>query len=135
MANTRVTMLTALATALEGLTGVNKATLDLVSPIEQRQFAPYVGVLASTERLMAEDATKALYDLSVDLILVQEGNNIENLLTAVRDYCQSSTTAAAIGAKSISVDEVMDVNLIYNDAYSTTRLVTTIYYTSTKGAS
>jgi len=106
----------------------------LLTPAEARKWSPYAGLISSTEEVIVEDATHIRYELDVNLILLKKGRDIENLLDAVKSLLYTNSLAVTIGALHIKIIGQEEVALIDADSYSSTRIVITITYVSTKGA-
>lgn len=138
MANTRKTILNALATQLANSSKVKTATRELLAPTEARKQAPYVGMVVETEEEIVEDSTHVRYELDVSLILLHRKTttdaDVETMLDAVKTVLYNSSTASAIGAKAISVTGQEEVALVNDDQFSSTRVALTITYVATKGA-
>lgn len=134
MANTKLTILNALVTGLAGLSvngdGVT-ATRELLPPDDQRNNAPYVGVVSQSEVRQAEDSTHILYDMQVDLVMVAERGWCEKFIDVVRDYVAGPPS---LGQKFLSIEQVQPVSDIRDDAYSETRVTCRVFYSSEKGA-
>jgi hypothetical protein len=113
---------------------VTKATRILLTPAEARKWSPYAGLIASTEEVVVEDATHVRYELDVDIILLKKGRDIEEMLDTVKNLLYTDSLATTIGAKQIRIIGQEEVALVDADSYSSTRIVTTITYVSTKGA-
>lgn len=134
MANTRKTILDAMASQLQSIDGISKATRVLLTPNRAREFAPYAGLVNTTEVVVVEDSTHVRYEMDVDIILVQRGRDIEELVDLVKNKLYGSSFASTIGALQIIVAGHDDVALIDADSFSSTRIATTITYVSTKGS-
>lgn len=133
MANTKLGMLTDLVEALNATTGIAYATRTLLEPTEARQRAPYVGVRSMDEAVLVEDATHIRYQLQVDLLLVQNGDAIEELIDIVRDAMLNGM-ATTIGAKEIRLQGVSEVSIVNTNDYASARLQFQIIYASQKGS-
>ncbi len=132
--NTKTSVLDALVTQLQGVTGITTATRVLLTPAEARKKSPYAGLIASTEEVVVEDSTHVRYELDVDVILLKKGRDIETLLDAVKNLLYSTSLAATIGAKQIRIVGQEEVALVDADQYSSTRIAMTITYVATKGS-
>lgn len=129
MADTKVTILDALVAALLALTGVTTATRNLLKPVEQRASAPYVGVLAGEEEVLVEDSTHLRYLLRVDLILIKFGDDIEGLITEIKNAIY---TPISIGALDVHLIRTGEVTLVFADAYSSCRMELEVTYAAAK---
>jgi len=129
MANTKVTILNNLVSALESLSAVNRCTRSLLPPNEARAQAPYIGVIAGTEVELSQDSTDILYGLTVDLLLIKEGDDIEELIDAIKTKIYSPIS---IGAKLVRIEGQEPVNLIEDDVYSSARILLYIIYVASK---
>jgi len=135
MANTKETMLDALVALLGGITGLTLATRDLLTPLQQRESEPYIGLIsASDESIMAEDETHVLWEIQVDLVMGVIGEEIEDLIDEVREIIFDTSTPTTIGAKHIRLESTGEVAVIKEDDYSSTRMILIITYSSEKGA-
>lgn len=134
MANTKETMLDALVTELGNITGVNLATRDLLTPKQQRENSPYIGLIAGDELNAAEDATHVMWELQVDLVMGLLSNEIEDMIDEVREVIFDTATPTTIGAKHIRLESTDEVAVISEDDYSSTRMILIITYSSEKGA-
>lgn len=133
MANTKVTMLNTLATTLQGLSAINKATRNLLPPDQARAAAPYVGILSASETVMTDDGTDVRWLLDSDLILLRSGDAIEEMVDTVKNAMLDGM-AATIGAKEIRLVGTEEIALLNADDYSSTRMAFEVVYVSTKGA-
>jgi hypothetical protein len=131
VANTKETLLDSLVTMLGGITSVT-CTRRLKTPQGARDAAPYIGLLASTEEVLVRDATHTRWGLTVDLILMVQGEAIEDLIVDVKDIIEGDTLPT--GALQMRLVGQEPVNLITDDAYSSSRIVVDILYVSAKGA-
>ena len=134
MANKKTSVLDALVTQLGNLSVISKATRILLTPAEARKWSPYAGLISGTEEVIVEDATHVRYELDVDIILLRKGRTIELMLDAVKDLLYTDVLAITIGTLQIRIIGQEEVALIDQDAYSSTRIATTITYVATKGA-
>jgi len=134
MANTKVTILDALIAQINTISTINKATRILLTPSEARKWAPYAGLISSTEEVIVEDATHVRYELDVSLILLTRGQDIEKLLDDVKNLLYDDSLADAIGALQIRIIGQEEVALVDADIYSSTRIAMTLTYTAIKGA-
>lgn len=133
MANTKQTIVDAIATALEALSGVNKATRDLLTPVDQRSFAPYVGIISEGEVVLVDDGTNIRWVCDLELTLMKLGDDIEKLVDIVRDAMLSGM-AATVSAKEIRLVAIFEVTQVEQDAYSSSRMYFEMIYVSAKGA-
>lgn len=131
MANTKKAMLDSLATLLGAIASVT-CTIRLKTPQGARDAAPYIGVLPSTEEKLVEDTTHTRWGLTVDLILMVLGEDIEDLIVDVKDIIEGVTLPT--GALQMSLVGQEPVNLITDDAYSSSRVVIDVMYVSSRGA-
>jgi len=111
-----------------------KATRILLTPAEARKWSPYAGLIAGSEEVIVEDITDVRYELDVNLILLKRGRDIEEMLDIVKNLLYADTLATSIDALQIRIIGQEEVALIDADKYSSTRIVMTITYVSTKGA-
>jgi len=133
MANTKQTIIDAIATALTALSGINLATRDLKSPNDQRVNAPYVGIISMNEAVIVDDGTNIRWACDLELVLMKKGDDIEKLVDIVRDAMLSGMAATA-GALEIRLAAVFEVAQVEKDAYSSSRMFFEMIYISTKGA-
>lgn len=131
MADTKETLIDSLVSMLSGITSVT-CTRRLKTPQGARDAAPYIGVLASTEEVLVRDATHTRWGLTVDLILMVKGEAIEDLIVDVKDIIEGATLPT--GALQMQLVGQEPVNLITDDAYSSSRIVVDIIYVSSRGA-
>lgn len=129
MADTKVTMLDLLATRLTALSGVSTATRNLLKPADQRSNAPYIGVIAGDEDVLVEDSTHIRYLLRVDLVLIKYGDDIEDMITEVKDEIYAPIS---IGALDVHLIRTGEVTLVYADDYSSTRMELEVTYAAAK---
>lgn len=131
MANTRKEILDALVTGLAAINGIRNVTRDLLPPSRARDLAPYVGVIATTEEMLVEDATHVRWGVEVNLILLVSGDDIEEMVDKIKDYVYNEPSIGALQVKMIGQEEVV---LINEDQYSSARIVLDVTYVSVKGA-
>lgn len=131
MADTKETLLDSLVTMLGGITSVT-CTRRLKTPQGARDAAPYIGLLASTEEVLVRDTTHTRWGLTVDLILMVQGEAIEDLIVDVKNIIEGDNLPT--GALQMRLVGQEPVNLITDDAYSSSRIVVDILYVSSKGA-
>lgn len=131
MADTKETLVDSLVSLLGAITSVT-CTRRLKTPQGARDAAPYIGVLASTEEVLVRDATHTRWGLTVDLILMVRGESIEDLIVDVKDIIEGPVLPT--GALQMQLVGQEPVNLITDDAYSSSRIVLDIIYVSSRGA-
>ena len=134
MANTKQTIIDAIATALTALPGVAVATRDLKTPKEQRSSAPYVGIISMNNAVLVDDGTNILWVCDLELILTKSGDDIEQLVDVVRDAMLDGM-AATVGAREFRVVAEFEVAQVKEDTHSSSRLFFEMRYNSTRGAS
>jgi hypothetical protein len=134
MANTKTGILDALTIQLGGMLTVATATRILLSPASARKKAPYIGLIAGPKEMIVEDTTDVRFELDVDLILLKKGRDIEIMLDSVKQLLHTDSLAVTIGALQISIIGQEEVALIDADSFSSTRVVATITYVSSKSA-
>jgi len=74
------------------------------------------------------------FELDVDLILLKRGDDIEEMLDAIKNLLYTDSLAATIGALQIRIIGQEEVALLDADLYSSTRIVMTVTYVITKGS-
>lgn len=131
MANTKEMMIDSLVSLLGAISGVT-CTRRLHTPQGARDAAPYIGVLASTEEKLVEDATHTRWGMTVDLILMVLGEDIEDLIVDVKDIIEGIVLPT--GCLQMALVGQEPVNLITDDAYSSSRIVLDMIYVSDRGA-
>lgn len=131
MANTKETLMDSLVSLFGTIMSVT-CTRRLKTPQGARSAAPYIGVLASTEEKLVEDTTHIRWGLTVDLILMTQETGIEALIVAVKDIVQGVTMPTGVLQMALVGQE--PVNLITDDAYSSSRVVVDVLYVSSRGA-
>lgn len=131
MPDTKETLIDSLVTMLSGITSVT-CTRRLKTPQGARDAAPYIGVIASTEEVLVRDSTHTRWGLTIDLILMVKGEAIEDLIVDVKDIIEGATLPT--GALQMQLVGQEPVNLITDDAYSSSRIVVDIIYVSSRGA-
>ena len=130
MANTKVAILDSLVTTLETLSAVNRCTRILLPPDEARTQEPYIGMISGTEIELAQDSTHILWGLSVDLILIKQGQEIEEMIDSVKTaiYVPPSID----NMKLVKFEGQEPVTLVDADQYSSARIVLYIIYVALK---
>ena len=131
MADTKETLLDSLVSMLGAIPSVT-CTRRLKTPQAARDAAPYIGLLASAEEVIVRDSTHTRWGLTVDLILIVYGEDIEDLIVDVKNIIQSDTLPT--GALQMLLVGQEPVNLITDDAYSSSRIVVDILYITSRGA-
>lgn len=129
MANTKVAILDSLVSSLNTLSAVNLCTRTLLPPDEARGQEPYIGLISGTEIELTQDSTDILYGLSVDLLLIKLGDDIEEMIDKVKDCIY---TPVSIGAKLVRIEGQEPVTLVDADNYSSARIVLYIIYVASK---
>lgn len=134
MANTKETMIDAVATALEGLSDINSATRDQPVPLTQKSNAPYVGIISMNETVLVSNSDVIRWKCDLEMILIQSGNDIEKLIDVVRDAMLDGM-AATVGALEFRLVSTFKTALVEQDSYSSARMFFEMIYVSTIGAS
>ena len=144
MSNTKVTMIDALVAQLNTISGIGLATRDLLTPANARKNTPYIGVITGDEVKLVEDDAKVRWALTVDLIVLVKGDNVEEWIDKVKSLVFApgvpsplpsplpDTLATTIGALHVSVEGQNEVALVNADDCSSTRMVLLIIYVSDK---
>ena len=132
MATTKTILLNALEARLETITAVKKVTQVLELPAEARNWAPYIGIVDMGERVAIEDATHVRYALTVGLIILKRGTDLNTLIDSVRAIVLSATTTTAIGALNIKLAAIGPVTSIQADDFAAVRMQCEILYASAK---
>lgn len=131
MADTKEALIDSLVSMLGAISGVT-CTRRLRTPQGARDASPYIGLLASTEEVLVRDSTHTRWGLTVDLILMVKGEAIEDLIVDVKDIIEGDTLpTSALQMRLVGQEPV---NLITDDAYSSSRIVVDMVYVSAKGA-
>lgn len=133
MANTKQTIIDAIATELTSLAGINLATRDLKLPVDQRASAPYVGIISMNEAVLVDDGTNILWICDLELVLMKSGDDIEQLVDIVRDAMLDGMAATA-GAREFRLVAVFEVAQVKADDHSSSRMFFEMRYNSTRGA-
>lgn len=131
MPNTKETLIDSLVGLLGAIPNVT-CTRRLKTPQKSRDAAPYIGVLASTEEKLVEDATHTRWGMTVDLILMVLGEDIEDMIVDVKDIIEGVTLPT--GCLQMALVGQEPVNLITDDAYSSSRIVLDLLYVSDRGS-
>jgi len=131
VADTKEALIDSLVSMLGAISGVT-CTRRLRTPQGARDASPYIGLLASTEEVLVRDSTHTRWGLTVDLILMVKGEAIEDLIVDVKDIIEGDTLpTSALQMRLVGQEPV---NLITDDAYSSSRIVVDMVYVSAKGA-
>ena len=133
MANTKQTIIDAMITALGSLSAVNSCTRDIPKPSAQKTAAPFVGVVSYNEVLVVPNSTSDRYACDIELILIVEGDDIEQLVDVVRDAMLHGM-AATIGARGIQLKQIYKAHQLEAMSYSEAIMLFEINYVSTRGA-
>lgn len=108
MANTRNSILEALATEMEAISGITKATMNII-PIDTIKInLPYVGIVAGVEERIIEDDTNIRFGLDVFLFLMteQQSTNVEVLIDLIKTAIYDPTGSLTLNAN------VLDKNIL-----------------------
>ena len=93
--STRVDIINAIIVELTAITGIKVATRFTKSLTKAEINLPYIGVVASDEEPLVEDATDIHYDLPIDLFLITEEqyNDVEGLIDDIKTAFQGITAS------------------------------------------
>ncbi len=138
MANVRDSILTALATELEAIDGINKATLFILPIDEAEETQIYVGIVAGDEERIVEDDTNIRFGFDVFLFLITEQQYkgvellIDEIKSAIYDPTGSLTLNANVLDKNITKEQPVSLEDFDESKYSSTRIDLRLLYYAPK---
>ena len=108
MADTRKTILDALATELGALTDIKKATLNILPIDSAERDSPYIGIVAGEEENIVEDDTNIRFGMDVHLFLIteQQYTGVESLIDDIKSAIYDPTGSLTLSAN------VLDKNIL-----------------------
>lgn len=122
MANTRSSIISALATELTALDEITLAT-QYILPVDKAEAKQsYVGIVAGEEVKIIEDATDICYNLPIHLFIIceQQYHDVEVLIDTVKNAIHNSAEALTL-TNNVQAKTVLSTNPVELEEYDSER--------------